>query len=204
MTCAAVALVPIHNRYQQARRQREAVRQLGEFRGGAYYAYQLNGAGEPIHMADPPGPRWLRSLVGIDFLSRVKGITFWEWDGPPAKAYSAFRDLPYLETVMFFDAAFTGDGAHHLAQLPRLNRLIVNQQGLSESDLAGIGQLQQLETLILCQTQFDEKALLNLRPLKKLKILDLRHTNWEPAYPNISQSTIDQLKGALPGCEIIL
>jgi hypothetical protein len=206
MTVLAVVAALIAHRFEEAGRQREAGRQLHQYFGAAYYDYQVDETGQYLgKVATPPGPEWLRSLVGIDFLSRVTMVQFWEENSPGTDAYALFRDLPRLETLIFFDTSFRGEGVAHLAKLPRLRRLILNRSVFGEENVKPLGQLKRLEELSLIEGAFHADHLLSLRSLKNLRRLDLRRVNagWKSKYPRISHRTIEQLQAAVPKCKII-
>ena len=207
VTIIAVVAALLTYRFEEARRQHRAVRRLHQYFGAAaYYDYQLDENDQSLgREATPPGPEWLRSLVGIDFLSRVTKVSFWETNGPGANEYVIFRDLPFLKTLEFFEALFRGEGVVHLSELHRLRRLILNRSMYGKENVKALGQLTQLEELSLIEGRFHEDDLLSLRSLKNLRLLDLRSVNTgrNPTYPRISQRTIKQLQAALPDCEII-
>jgi hypothetical protein len=82
---------------EKPRRQKEAVEVIERFSGLVVYDYQFTGhVGEFFDAdAEPPGPPWLRNVLGKDSLSDV-GL------------------------VIVFDAEFTDHDLHHLKRLPSL------------------------------------------------------------------------------------
>ena len=54
-----------------AKRQKEAKDELGRLGVYVQYDYQVRKSGNPLPGARPPGPAWLRSLLGEDFLATV-------------------------------------------------------------------------------------------------------------------------------------
>ena len=72
MTLASVGLSWFAVKLQQARRQRAAVEAIEKAGGWVEYDYELRT--RPPSDADPPGPAWLRNLLGIDFFATVVEI----------------------------------------------------------------------------------------------------------------------------------
>jgi Leucine-rich repeat (LRR) protein len=129
--------------------------------------------------------------------------------------------LPALTQLVWLDLAgtkITGEAMPHLSQLPNLVRLSVRQTGVGDrgvthvyalprlrellldgtkitnDGLIGIEQLSDLEMLMLNQTAVDDSGLHHLYALKKLKVLSVG--------PNVSDAAVDELRKALPECEI--
>ncbi len=55
---------------ERARKQREAVAWVDEMGGSVSYDYEVDG------VLKPPGPKWLRNLLGIDYFDDVVGVGF--------------------------------------------------------------------------------------------------------------------------------
>ena len=59
---------------RQARRQREAVEVIQRLDGSVKYDYQFDSDESLIESPLPPGPIWLRKLLGDDFFANVRGV----------------------------------------------------------------------------------------------------------------------------------
>jgi hypothetical protein len=70
-------------RMQQAKRQREAVEGIEKLFGSVWYDYEER-------KVEPPGPAWLRNLLGGDFFSQVVGVNL-------HSAHVTDADLKYLK-----------------------------------------------------------------------------------------------------------
>ena len=56
---------------ERARRQREAVAFVHEMGGSVNYDYEVDNDGRFAPNAEPPGPKWLRRQLGVDFFDDV-------------------------------------------------------------------------------------------------------------------------------------
>ncbi len=58
---------------QEANKRKEAVEAIHRLGGLVVHDYQVDAKDDPylIHNAEPPGPEWLRNLVGVEFLADV-------------------------------------------------------------------------------------------------------------------------------------
>jgi len=74
VTIAAIACSWLRCKMERARLQKEAVESLIGVSCDVYYDYECDADGNTIPDAPPPGPEWLRDLVGIDFLADVVRI----------------------------------------------------------------------------------------------------------------------------------
>jgi hypothetical protein len=67
------------HRADQAIRQRHAVEVIRAGGGYSYYDFQTKG-GKVLASPRPPGPAWLRNIVGIDYLATVDVVTWMDAD----------------------------------------------------------------------------------------------------------------------------
>ena len=61
---------------EQARKQREAVEEFEDGSGTVSYDYQFDLWGHAIPGATPPGPAWLRKVLGDDLFVNVTQVNF--------------------------------------------------------------------------------------------------------------------------------
>ena len=61
---------------QRARQQKAAVEAIVKLGGTVEYDYEVDGSGNVIRGAEPPGPARLRRLLGDDFFTNVVGVGF--------------------------------------------------------------------------------------------------------------------------------
>lgn len=57
---------------RQVERQRQAVAWIQKQRGSVYYDYETREDGSRMRGVDPPGWRWLRELIGVDYFATVR------------------------------------------------------------------------------------------------------------------------------------
>jgi internalin A len=153
----SVALGWVGNVLIRVRHQRQIVAYI-EARGGrVMYDYQLaQTTGLFVNeKAVPPGPGFVRFLLGDDVFAHV-------------------------EDVAFVDSkrAVTDQDLQHLSELPRLKDLwIANGGGITDTGIEHIGRLPDLRTLILADADVSPRGLDPLRTKLNLRTLDL-HGRW--------------------------
>ena len=59
----------------RAHAQRQAVAAIKAAGGGIIYDFQYPNDGKP-RPKEPPGPRWLRSMLGDEYFQEVAGVSF--------------------------------------------------------------------------------------------------------------------------------
>lgn len=113
--------------------------------------------------------------------------------------------LPHLEKLNIADTKITGGSIKKLAQLPNLKELILSDRvdgmDMRKADFSG---LQSLDVLDLSNCNFTIASFTSLQMLQNLKKLKLNDLKSYGKNPNITQDLVEQLKGALPNCEIEL
>ena len=71
MLSASIGMSWVAVKLQKARRQQEAVREIKKLGGWFSYDYQVDASGQTIDDAQPPGPAWIRNLLGENVLGKV-------------------------------------------------------------------------------------------------------------------------------------
>ena len=117
----------------QARNQKEAVEWVREMGGSVDYDFERVDE-HSFFAAEPPGPQWLRDLLGVDFFQEVTVVRL---------AYTKASDLTPL------------------AKLTSLQALYLDRAQVS--DLTPLAKLTSLETLWLNETQASEEQVEELR-----------------------------------------
>ena len=77
-----------------------------------YYAYEVNADYE-WEYGEPPGPEWLRRLLGIDYLSTATAVTIYRAQRQPACSLEAARRFALFDLSSCPDV--TDAGIAHLA-----------------------------------------------------------------------------------------
>jgi len=196
--------------------QRRAVRQILEVGGTVRYGYQfaeeMHGldtylTGGPQYVlvkgertrfvpdAEPPGPEWLRELIGIDYLDNVVRVELRDND----RAHTALMHIGALRKVWFVDLTNTPVGDEqlaYLAELPALRTLKLADTKVTDAGLQHLKNLHRLEWLDVSRTGVTDAGLEHLRALPSLREIDLLGTR-------VSEKGVTDLQRALPGAMII-
>lgn len=142
------------------------VRDLDDIGCEVYYDFEWDAnTGGRVNDADPPGPDWLRELIGVDYFADVVkvDVNYTEVsDLRPLRALNELRELDISGTERVSD--FTP-----LRELTELRWLyLANTQ---VSDVGPLRELKQLRVLSLVNTQVsDVKPLANLSRLRHLML----------------------------------
>jgi hypothetical protein len=133
---------------QQVERQRAVVKLVEELGGEVEYDYQRSSLGTFIPNAEPPGPAWLRSLLGDDFFANVTGVvglTYTEISDAKSEYFlERLKGSPQLKELSLGGTQVTDAVLEHLKRLPQLKTL--NLGGAQVTD-AGIELLKGLPQL---------------------------------------------------------
>ena len=212
VTVVAVVCSWFAVKMQQARRQREVV----EKAVFPNYDYQLDADRHRLSGTQPPGPRWLRDLVGVDFLSdlvaleykqatdtelvHLKGLTSLRelWLGATQVTDAGLvhlKGLTSLEALGLSNTQVADAGLIHLKGLTSLERLDLENTQVTDAGLVHLKGLPSLERLNLYGTQVTDAGLMHLKGLTNLKELRLWHTQ-------ITDAGVRDLQKALPNCGI--
>jgi len=151
--CAWLASM-LHMKY----RERNVVAHILRVGGHVQYAWEKDIGRGSGHVSEairgePPGPQWIRKLLGDDFVTTVSRVTFRQ----KGINDSALADLD-------------------LEGLPQLSGLALNGPLITDRSLARLQGITKLQSLDLSGTQVTDVGLMHLRPLKRLEFLALNET----------------------------
>ena len=102
----------------RASQQRTVVRWITKSGGSVDYDFQLRGSAPFTGYAKPPGPKWLRELIGIDYFADVASVNL---NGRPIADLSPLSSLKRLEEL-YLENTNVSD-VSPLSDLTRLRRL---------------------------------------------------------------------------------
>lgn len=169
MTATAVCLALWNS---SARTQKDATAAVLVLGGHVTYEHQA-ATGKFVENATPPGPTWLRSIVGRDWFDTVHGVGLYSANGGSDDQIAAtLRGLPDTRSLQL-DGSKAGN-----VTMPR------------------ISQMTYLRNLMMCQTVVDDSGLTHLYRLTNLQNLDLRGTK-------VSPEGVKKLREALPKCNVL-
>jgi Leucine-rich repeat (LRR) protein len=180
VTLFAVACSWFEVKMQQAKRQREAVEAFLPTRNhkaafAVIYDYNFDKSGNYIRNAQPPGPVWLRNLLGIDFMSNVVEI---EGSGNITDAQLlCLKVFPRLRSLHFLFPHITGDKFAFLQGLNQLETLDLTESKLNDAGMRQIEGLAHLKCLFLIHARITDAGLEYLKGLSRLEALYLAKNN---------------------------
>lgn len=205
----------------RARRQREAVSAISQVGGTVCYDYQKAGkrpnAFDPRKL--PPGPEWLRRLIGPEIFQDVVMV---DLKGKPIndQLFNELRKLPKLENLNLNDTTITDSEMAHLAHLHNLQYVALWNTNVGDAGLAHLAGLHKMYALILdgtkvtdeglkhlegltnleewlgiCDTEVSDAGLQHFKRMTKLHNLNVRRTK-------VTEDGVKELRRALPKVEV--
>ncbi len=159
----------------RAKRQKNAVASILKMGGSVAYDYECDAAGNYPLNVEPPGPSWLRDFLGIDYFSRVIGVSV-VGDSLADDELKSLESLPDLKKLLVGGPRVTDAALVHLKHMRRLEELQVWGPGVTDAGLMNLQSLRELRTLeFSCCSITDEgmqylMALTNLRTLKSYRL----------------------------------
>ena len=179
-----------------ARKQKAVVEWIQKAGRRAAYDYELDqeGSSIPGPGAKPPGPAWLRKLLGDDLFANVTAVYFVS----PRVDDAGLEGLTRLAQLQWLDLSGTeisDSELQHLKGLSRLRGICLDNTTISDGGLEHLKGLTQLQTLWLNDTTISDSGLEHLKGLTQLCTLWLGGTK-------VSDAGVKKLQRALPNCEI--
>ncbi|MEZ6072837.1 MAG: hypothetical protein R3C10_21880 [Pirellulales bacterium] len=137
------------NASYKAQRQKRALEALGKLDLRIHFDYQKRGSGGYSTKSQLPGPEWLSRLIGEDY----------------------FRDVVEVSTA--FGGPMSSEGMVHLAALPNIESLYLNESNISDSSLQYVQGLSGITMLTLRDNEISDAGLSHLTGLNRLETLGL-------------------------------
>jgi hypothetical protein len=187
----------------EAREQAKAVAWVQEMGGTVRYEYEFDEDGQFIEDAEPPCPKWLLDIIGIDFMSDVGRVDIkGTEDLTPLASFTELRGLVLTESLASDLTPLTGlkelrglmlkvthvSDLKPLAELKNLKRLYFHST--HACDLASLSRLKNLQELSLSQTPVTD-----LTPLAGLKSLEQLCLNYTPVADLTPLAELENLQG---------
>ena len=193
----------------QANQQRTVVKWIEEHGARVAYDFEYDKNGSSIDDGRPPGPQWLRDVLGDDYLGNV---VFADFQYYPVDEVGPLGKLTHLRYLELCDSTEVED----IGPLARLKCLrYLGLSGTQVSDLSPVAGMDDLRRLYLGRTEVSD--LTPLAGLTNLERLNLYHTPVSDLSPlekltsltsldlhatNVTQDQVDHLQQALPDCDI--
>ena len=138
---------------------------------------------------EPPGPRWLRKMLGNEHFQEVAEVVFTKPVTP--ETLRVVESFDHLQGFSIEDSSTLGDGLKHFQGLGRIREARLAGSGITDERLAELAMLPDLETIVLQKTAVTDAGLRHLAGLSKLENLAIR-----PA-PGVTDEGLSHL-GRLP------
>jgi Leucine-rich repeat (LRR) protein len=199
MVLTLVCAIPfawLGRRIEQKRGEREAVAAIVKLGGSVSYDYEKAswewefGGSAPIgevKHAKPPGPDWLRNLLGENFFSDVYWVVLSTSDGK-------LENLKQLTQLKKLQLTVSDGGLENLKGLTQLQFLHFSG-AVTDADLENLKEMHHLKELSLNATKVTDAGLTKLKGLTHLESLGLGLTK-------VTDAGVKDLQTALPNCNI--
>ena len=179
---------------KKAKEQRKALEESERLGGYLRYDYEATWLGFAILNPGPPGPVWLRTLLGNDFFAVAVlinlGFTHVTDAGMPnTKGFGHLQGL-YLDQTQVTDITL-----EHIKELSELRGLGLEDTQITDAGLVHVEGLTQLQWLFLGRTHVGDAGLEHLQCLAQLQRLSLDGTQ-------VTNAGVGKLQQLLPHCKI--
>ncbi len=148
MFLASLGMSWVAVRIKRAREQKAAVEEIRKLGGVVVCDYELDNSGNELPSARPPGPAWLRDLLGEDFFATVVHVYFnssWVTDA----SLVHLTQLTQLQRFDLFSRQVTDSGLYHLKGLTHLQTLGLEDTRVTDAGLEHLKGMTELRSLVL-------------------------------------------------------
>jgi hypothetical protein len=142
----------------------------------------VTDAGEIAEVETPPGPKFIRELLGNDVFSSVELISF-GWEGSPGELDPRLLlELPHLKVVVLSGPQVSDVWLNYVVQIPELHGLALlgNEKGPSPAALSRLQFLKKLRWIRLDGAWVTDDSVACVANLSQLNSLSLRSPNVTP------------------------
>jgi len=178
VTLAGCGLGWLGIKVREARRQQANVESLLKLGCTVEYDYEYD-PDYPASDTPPPGPSWLRGLLGDDFFRSVHKVSFPRMfiGNPVTNAdLERLRGFRKLNTLVLTGAQVTDAGVANLKGLTSLEVLHLSYTRVTDAGLEHLSGLTKLKSLVLDSTQITDAGVAHLKGLANLQELSIRNT----------------------------
>jgi hypothetical protein len=159
----------------RANRQKHAVEVLKKAGAELYYDFQVDDDGvlKLKTPPPPPGPDWLRNLIGIDYFATVVRVYVGPETNVTDETFAALADLPQLRNLALVNKGVTNSRMARLGNLAGLHMLTITTSSLSDSGWGFLEKLRELKSLRLDRSNASDSALSHIKEMPQLTKLYL-------------------------------
>jgi hypothetical protein len=168
----------------KAHQQRRAVAAIEALQAKLQFDYERDADGQRIPDARPPGPKWLRALLGEDYFRKVVLVDFAfgytqlrgrsKVDDQSLSCVEALADLEFID--LDHNPAVTDKGLVHLRNLKNLRRLSMYHCNVTGTGFVHLKAAPQLRHLAISYTPLTREGVSVIGKLQTLESLSMAHT----------------------------
>jgi Leucine-rich repeat (LRR) protein len=156
-------------------RARNQARVAGQLNSGIIYRHQWPPGGRLDRNAEPPGPKWLRDLIGDHYFQTLHII---EGGHPDEKLLADIGRLHGLEQIIIHANRLTDpDALRNIRNCRTLESVsVIYGKKLKRVNLSCLGNLPRLHSLRLDSLKIDDDEIENIAAVKSLRKLTIKQT----------------------------
>jgi Leucine-rich repeat (LRR) protein len=176
----AIPCAWLGRKIEQKRKEREAVESMVKDGFSVMYDSQLDPRGTPYSNEQPPGPGWLRKVLGDNFFSEAKRVfVFGDRRGTKTCTDAGLErigELTHLQWVSLDSTNVSDSGLVRIEALTELQILDLGDTAITDVGLEHVEGLSQLSSLYLTGTKITDAGLERVKGLTRLVALGLEGT----------------------------
>ncbi len=165
---------------------REETTTIQKLGGSFAYDYQVDASGSSLPNSQPPGPVWLRRLLGDGFFEHIVRANLDNSNVTDA-GLKELRGLRHLQYLRLWGDDITDAGLENFKGLTQLKVLLLSRTKVTDAGLEYFKSLRQLQSLILDDTRVTDAGLEHLEGLTQVQVLSLDGTQ-------VTDDGLDHLK----------
>jgi len=211
---------------REARKIRETAAAIRKAEGWVEYYFSLGDELGAVPCDGPPGPAWLRDLVGVEFLAEITeagqrmhtGIRVTD-DLIDDEEMALLGSCAEIKALHLGGSDITNDGLKHIVGMTKLEYLTLHYTQITDEGLEHLRGLSKLSRLNLSDTSVGDRGIKHIEGLENLRELWLDNTRLTDdglkhleglrnlhtlslPHDECTQAGVEKLQRALPDCEI--
>jgi Leucine Rich repeat len=160
------------------RKETRAIDSIDRSGGTVLFDYEIEADRSRSEGARPPGPAWLRSLLGETFFAKVVQLGIGDRSAGTnvEQLIEQIKEMRHVEVLDLSGAKLTDPDLVNLGQMSKLRVLRLDMTGITDAGLIAMKGLSKLEALYLADTAVNDAGLVNLQSFNRLTALNLNGT----------------------------